>query len=437
MSAGRANRRSTKPKLLFVTHVFPPDASIGARRCKRIAVGMRERGWDVTVLTAEPLYHDAIDDATTLGTDGITVVRTHAINPRAWAKALRDRRRRSVVEPLKATVRGQGRAAGDPRAKRRRALPIDGVLRGLGAQAQHVEIPDSRIGWLGPALLAATALPRPDIVLTSSPWYSNIIAGAAVARLHDRPLLLDYRDPWTDPTREAALPAWRYRLEARLEDLCLAQAAALTATSPSIAAMLRRRVDRPTDVIYNATDPADFVGVTPREFAGPTLLYTGGLYAGRRIEPLLDAMAAIGGPLRLHYMGLSDAPTRAAAIERGMSDRVTIQSNRPRAEACAAMLGARANVCIVAPEHHRQIPGKLLEQLGCGRPVLLLGPPDCDALDIARGIDNVVFADLSDTTAIADALSRLPTNIREIGAPPGFSVDDTMAAMDRALRAAL
>jgi len=424
-------RLRAMPRLLFVTHVFPPQALIGARRCRRISIGLRDRGWDVDVLTVRELYATRTDDRTLQGLDGISITRTHAVDPRRWVAGLRSAAPENPASQQAAVLSSP--AAAEPSTP-----PLSARLKkAAGAVLRAVELPDAYIGWLIPALAAAARRPQPDLVLSSLPWFSNAVIAAAVARTRRVPLALDYRDPWADATRAAALSAGRFELERRLEAWCLEAAAGVTATTPTIAALLRARTGKPATVVFNAADPADFLGLQPRRFARPTVLYTGALYGGRRIEALMDAMADHGADVDLHYMGGAVARVVAAAEARGLGARVGVQGNSPRQEAFAAMLGARANICLVAPEHHAQVPGKLFEQLGCGRPTLVVGPPGCDAAKVIEGQAGAAFAAIDRPADIAAALASLPEASRPIGAPDGFSVAETMDTMHTALRAAL
>jgi len=420
------------PRLLFVSHNFPPDASIGSRRARRIAIELTARGWDVDVLAAETIYQQGLDPATLTGLENVHITRTHALNPRKWAQRARD-----AVRAMRGGTEAAGMRNGGSQQNAAGPSLVPQLLSVLSRTYADLEVPDSFAGWFVPALATAANFPRPDIVFASLPWFTNALVGLAVANLHDAPLFFDYRDPWNHPGRTAQWPAWRRGIEAQLEAACIQRCAGFTAVTEGIADHLRGRTTMPVNVVYNAADPADFATVTPRIFHAPTLLYTGALSGGRRIEPLLDALATAPSGPNLHYMGWDHAHVLAAAAERGLKGRVTADGLRPHVQAAAAMLGARANVCIIGPEHHIQVPGKLYEQLACGRPVLVLGPPGCDAARIARPVANARVANLADPTAIAQAIANLPDTKRPIGAPAGLSVTETMDALHTALLAAL
>lgn len=447
------------PRLLFVSHHFPPDTTIGSKRCRRIAAALSERRWDVEVLAAREPYMDGNDPALMTGLEAVSIVRSHAVNPRSWARTAGrtatdamelftserphktdEIAAREGVSSGTSSVSRDGAKGGEAKggeAMRGAARSVAMKLVGPWLWAmKQLEVPDRYVGWCLPAIAAGVQLPKPDVILVTVPWFSNLLVGAALARYFGRPMVCDYRDPWNPRERRADLSPWRVELEHAMEQWSLQPVTQVTTTTPGLADELRAVTNAPVSVVFNAAEPGDFLNATPLPYDKPTLLYTGGLYGGRKIEPLLDAMQR-EPRFNLHYMGSCDGPTRAAVRARSLTDRCTIDGSQPFATAAAAMLGATANVCIVGPEHVRQIPGKLFEQLACGRPLLLLGPPGSDAERVVAGLAGVTTADLGDVDAISRALKALDERTRPIGAPPGFSVSETIDVLESALFSAI
>ena len=169
------------PRLLFVSHHFPPDVTIGSKRSRRIALSMHNRGWTVDVLAAKDLYMEGLDPALSVGLEALRTHRTHALNPRRWARWLRQQQQaRSKIPPQPVT----------PRATRRHAkLSRLSVFKRALRPLRHLELPDPYIGWLAPALWKVATLPRPDVVLATIQCFSNAVVAAAAARFC---LLTDY-----------------------------------------------------------------------------------------------------------------------------------------------------------------------------------------------------------------------------------------------------
>ena len=382
------------PRLLFVSHHFPPDTSIGSKRSHRIAAQMAARGWQVDVLCAHQLYQDGYDASLMAGLESVNIVRTHELNPRAWARWARDKARGgdgTDTEPTMATGSANRPSADIPSED----IPsADARLRGLMADARGVlsggvadwlEFPDQWGGWLAPAIAAAEGLPRPDVVLATIPIATSALVATALAARFDVPLVLDYRDPWNAAERRDHLPPARRQLETRLEALCHSRATALVTVTPGLVDEIGGQVGRHVHLVPNACEPERLVGITPRSFAQPTMVYAGGLYGGRSVSPLLAGLARLrkagvrnNAPLGLLVMGAENAHVAREAEALGIGDLVEVLPRQTHAVAMAAALGAAANLLVVAPVHKLQVPAKVFEHIAAGRPIFALSPEGAD-----------------------------------------------------------
>ncbi len=436
---------ATPPRLLFVSHHFPPDISIGSRRSHRIVSQMLARGWDVDVLCAKQMYQDGCDLSLMAGLEGANIVRTHALHPRAWARWTRDVARggdgtntRPAADTT-ATERAPGQASPLRRlVSKARAAVSDGVHR-------WVELPDQRIGWLLPAVATAVAFERPDVVLVTIPWATSALVGTAVAARFGVPLVLDYRDPWNASVRRTDMPPARRALEARLEAICLARATELTTVTPGLAREIGAQSGRALHVIPNASEPENFEGMTPRTFDRPTMLYAGGLYGGRTVTPLLESLARLqatgaldGHPLGLMVMGADNAQIARDAEALGIAALVDVLPRQTHATAMAATLGAAANLLLVAPQHKLQVPAKVFDHVAVGRPILALSPAGADVDLVLADHPAARCVRPEDGGAIDRALHDLAhgewRGSKQI--PEAYTVKATMDKLDEVLRAA-
>lgn len=432
--------------VVIPSHHVRPAGTIGAKRVERVAIGLAERGWRVTVITPRAEFASPRDDSLGSELPGVEVRRVGTFAPRAWAK----RSPGVAAGRASSAAAKDDKAPADPRSRatvrlRRLARQVAGpVGRALDT---WLEVPDAYSGW-APAVLTALDA-RPDLVVSSVPWFSDGLTSALLARRWQAPLLLDFRDPWDPHRHRAARPLARRAVEEALERRLIAQASALVTVTEGIAADLRARFERPVHVIPNACEPDAFAGVTPRRFSRPTLLYVGALYGGRRFDVILHAMAAAraAGTLTprsfgLHYMGLEGEGLQRLSRELGLEDVVTCEGNRPWGEALAAMKGADCNLLLVAARHIRQVPGKLFEQLSAGRPMFVVAPPGSDAGELLRGQPQVEVVTPDNAAAVRAALDRVIARgavpqTHEPVLPEHLTVTATMDAFDAACRAAL
>ena len=109
------------------------------------------------------------------------------------------------------------------------------------------------------------------------------------------------------------------------------------------------------------------------------LLYTGNFYRFRRPDALLEAVRALGG-MRLN-VATSSAPRALLQACRDAPERFRQLGFLSHADALA--LQRQADVLVhIANDDPVQVPGKLFEYLGAGRPVLYIGEPGCEAARI-------------------------------------------------------
>lgn len=443
--SGRHSAAGRRPHVVLPSHHVRPAGTIGAKRVERIACELAERGWRVTVVTPRAEFASPRDDSLGDSLPGVTVLRVGTAAPRSWAKRSPGQ---GASEPAAASTPAPPNAAPPAAARRQLRTLIRGLVGRAGrAVDTWLEVPDAYAGW-APAVLAAVR-ERPDLVVSSVPWFSDGLTAGLLARRWQCPLLLDFRDPWDPHRHRAGRPLLRRGLEESLERRLIAQARGLVTVTEGIAADLRARFGRQVDVIPNACEPETFAAVTPRDFGRPTLLYVGGLYGGRRYDVVLRALAAARdagavtpAQLGLHYMGLQGDGLQALTAELDLGDFVTWEGNRPWSEALAAMKGADCNLLLVAARHVRQVPGKLFEQLSAGRPMFVVAPPGADASALLAGQPDVDVVAPDDAGAVRAALDAVIARGRvpqreapEI--PSHLTVSATMDAFDAACRAAL
>jgi hypothetical protein len=148
--------------VLLIAWLFPPHASVGAKRPWRLAKHLPSLGWDVTVLTQARVPERLRDDATpdALG-DGVRVVRAYDPAPLARLAAALDERSSS----------------GAPATVVDSEAPLSFAARWLPTEPAVVYVPHA----ISQAIALVRASAHDAIVTTSYPFSSHLV-GAAVAR---------------------------------------------------------------------------------------------------------------------------------------------------------------------------------------------------------------------------------------------------------------
>jgi len=355
--------------MLLVSYRFPPQSSGGVLRPLKFAKHCSRQGVKVTVLTAVPAARIQEDRSL-----------LREVPPEVTVIRVPERR----LLPLLPESKGRWPLWTALDRRTRVALRY-AIFHGL--------VPDDRAGFIEPAA-ALAADPRihdVDVILaTGQPWSCFLIGERLSARLR-RPLVLDYRDPWTTtfagmPRNEglAAILANR-----RIERRVLRKAAAIVSVMEHFPSMLEeglglRGIGERFHWIPNGFDPEDFEGVeasVPETF---TVTYSGSLYGGRRLGPVvaaLEDLIAAGDvrreDVRLQVLGPPTSKVLGELGDSALRDRIVAPGRVTHAETLAAQAASAVNllVDIIYDGPNIHVPGKLYEYLRSGRPVLAVSNP--------------------------------------------------------------
>ena len=424
------------PHVLLITYEFPPKGGPGVHRPLKTAKYLSRLGWDVTVLTVKDPLGGMMDE-TLLGElpDAVRVERAWSLEPtRAVAamRRLRGRRRHGGAE-------GASGGGGGGGTRGYTSLSRVGIRF-----VQAFFIPDEKVGWTPWAVRTAARVhtERPvDVVLASGPPFSAYGVAWRVARRIGVPWVADLRDPIVGGyffRPHTPLHAWLMR---RYEAKVARRAAWVVTASEGFTAELVRRYPEVREriaTITNGFDPDDFAGVERAAHEGFVLAYVGTFQGTVRPDALLEAIAslreqgaAVMDDLHVRLVGALDPETGEAIEARGLAGLVERVGYVPHAEAVREMCSADVLFEVRGPERESagMIPGKLLEYLASGTPVLALLARESVAAEIlARaGAAEIVAPD--DVTGVAAALERLHARWRDGTLP--VSDPDVAAEFDR------
>lgn len=353
-------------KILLVTWYFPPSRTIASVRLGKLARFLTGQGHEVRVLTPQdpPLPQDLAVD---FPEDWVLRTPWQAPQPEAGS---------ATKKPAPATV---GSVPSGGVAKR------SFLKRNLWRfHASFEAFPDNRAPWLPYAEKAAAELLgswRPDIIYASGPPFTTLMVGRALSQRFALPLVLEFRDRWTeDPYHPPFF--WRRWRNRRAEDDLIAHAKAIVTVSAPWAEDYRARYGKPTEVVYNGYD-AEFCGSGPFDGAadspGLEIVYTGGIYPGYRDpSPLFAAMKKLddqGLACRMIFHGVRPAMVAPLAEAQGVAHLVEVKEVLSHEDALRRQRESDILVLLQwnDPKEQGNVPGKFFEYLGARRPILVLG----------------------------------------------------------------
>jgi glycosyltransferase involved in cell wall biosynthesis len=341
---------------LFVAFHFPPEASSsGVLRTTKYVRYLPERGYRVSVVTADPSAYEVTDASLESQLPaGTRVVRTAFRNTkRHWSW-------RGIYPALLA-------------------------------------LPDVWIGWMPFAVRAGRALMREDpvdLVYSTSPHATAHLIAASLARHAGVPWIADFRDPWfEDPPEPGAPNGPVFRNVNRwLERRTIGGASAVVTSTTQLRDMLRRRYpEEPATkirAILNGYDEADFAEATVAPASrGERLriVHAGSINAEfRDPRPLFASLARLvrEGVLDVHSIELrfigggpfGDATeVRQAVADAGLRDAVTFLPRVPYEQSLRELAAADVLLLLQASDDTVSlVPAKLYEYLRAQKPTLAM-----------------------------------------------------------------
>ena len=323
-------------RVLMVAFHYPPSGGVAAHRPARFAQYLPDFGWDPVVLAREPDPRQPRDDSF----------------PRAPLPLLRS----APWEP--------SRALG--------LLPsawIDPVRRFLC-------VPDEEGGWrrslrrLLPRLIREQ---KPSVLWANSVPPGTLVAAAEAARSAGIPFVADFHNEWTRNMYYRPSTRWHDARHRSLERFVVESARRVVTLNPLHTEDLKARFPSvPCETIENGFDPADHEGTPPDPLRRPRVFtYAGSVYGYQSPRPFLEALSE---------SGLKDVEVRVVGDRFGQFEAgtwpfpVRVERHLPHRELGGVLSASAACFLCLETPAARQLPAKLYEYLGAGRPVFGIVP---------------------------------------------------------------
>lgn len=313
------------------------------------------------------------------------------------------------------------------------ASGVSGLRRALYAL---MWLPDDRHGWFAPAVAAGVGgvlRNRAQVVYSSGPPWTCHLVGLAVAVLSRRPLVADFRDPWVDSPAKPAFvrTRWSDRADLAMEHMVVRRASAVLCTTYALCQEMAARHRGVPEcrfvVLPNGFDPQEIDGI-PRALRSDrsevVMAYAGTLYGARDPTPLFRAASAVRAngarPFRIMFMGQCDravgVPLAQMVRDYDLEDCVELAGQLPRSD-CLKRLSEADILLLFAMRQPAQVPAKLYEYIGLGKPVLALAEAGSETARELYEAKAGVAVDARDNEAVKKALN-LAVDGRLSGSPP-------------------
>ncbi|AWI79763.1 hypothetical protein CEW87_10505 [Parazoarcus communis] len=373
LGAGSSGGQQGNRHLLLLAWLFPPTVSGGVYRPLSFARRAADLGWQVTVIAGpEP------------------DVPSHA--------------GRYLLDRLPSSVRVVRISESTLRPSYRFFPYIDG---GFGNVIDTLE------------RAIADDISTPSLIFASGPPFHNFVVGWHLSRRLKRPLVLDYRDEWTQCPFDFV---GQGNSDFFWERKCLEQASSVVFTTRSFIeqaqiafpeADTRKFVHIPNgfdfddlkQVAPNATQAVHphYVLLSFLGALGPHTPPDGFLAAVRR---MLAVHPNWRERLRIQFVGERHRSVDRMIADSDLSDIISLRDQVSKPEAMEIMRDSSALIAFNPISLRRYIPGKLFDYIASGRPILVYGEGG-EVASIVRELDAGAVVPENDIDRLREALSGL------------------------------
>jgi glycosyltransferase involved in cell wall biosynthesis len=274
---------------------------------------------------------------------------------------------------------------------------VPGVLnRFLGINHKWLQVPDVFIGWLPFAVHKGLEILRKEKVdvlfSTSLPNTCHLVA-LMLKRKLGLPWVADFRDPWTQ-NPYVTYPKPVLKIEEPMEQAVIRNADKVTTTNPFFTkGFITKYSDEPKEKFVTVThgfDPNDFQKLETTVEHKFVMTYTGSFYGPRKpdvflkaVNELLSEDSSLKDQLKIRFVGSVGRSVKNVVHRYGLEDTVEVCGYVSHKRALEYLLNSSVLLLITGIYHKSTVkdysgrvfdefPGKLVEYLAIGRPVLAL-----------------------------------------------------------------
>ncbi|MBN4079339.1 glycosyltransferase family 4 protein [Beggiatoa alba] len=379
---------SSMKHALFVAFHYPPEAnSSGVLRTLKFSRYLSDFGWRVTVLTINIGAYEVIDETLVEQIPkNVRVVRTNYIDTK-------------------------------------RHLSIAGIYPAILA------VPDRWVGWLPWAVSAGKRIlseEKIDLIYSTSPLGTSHLISTKLSKFSGLPLVIDFRDPWYEDTREVGMPWVNYYFAPKLELKVIKQASKIVTSTKQLRDLLVDRYPLKAEenftCILNGYDEEDFKDlptVNNKSTDRLVFIHAGGINPEFRDPiPLFRVICELAntGDLELEnicirFLGPGDFAhskiMKKAVKDLKLENVVEFLPRIPYQEALTELAKASVLLLLQASDDTTSlVPAKLYEYLRAQKPVLAIVYPGVTQ-DIINDSDGGWFVDPRDSGAMLKLFRKI------------------------------
>ncbi|REL33982.1 hypothetical protein [Thalassotalea euphylliae] len=253
---------------------------------------------------------------------------------------------------------------------------------------------------------------RPKVVVATGPTFDYFVAGYYLSKYFDVPLILDYRDEWTenpfDFVKSGGVDKFWERRIAKAADKIIF-------TTELMKQHFSRQFNRyqGLETIYNGWEPDEHKISSNEEKCGDgpiDLLFAG--YLGTHTPPfdfldnLLEIQSNLALEVRVTFLGGVANSIKERLLTSKYIEICSFKDIVPRNQAVEAMKNADGLLLFVPEAMQRYIPGKLFDYAASDTPIIAYGKEGETSQAVIAGRLGY-FVTNNDSASLQEALSRI------------------------------
>jgi len=287
---------------------------------------------------------------------------------------------------------------------------------------------DDFVGWLPFAVREGSKILRKgyfDLIFSTSMPNTCHLVAYILKKKFGIPWIADFRDPWTQ-NPYVTYPKPISKIEEPMEQAVIRTADKITTTNPFFTeGFTRKYSNEPKEkfvTIIHGFDPDDFQKLETTVEHKFVMTYTGSFYGLRKPDTFLKAVSDLlskhpdlKDQLRIRFVGSGGRSVEATIHRYGLDDTVEVYGQLSHKKALEHLHNSSLLLLITGIRHEStakdssgrvfdEFPGKLVEYLAIGKPILALATSEGSVARIIKSTRTGIVVHPSDTEGIQKAI---------------------------------
>lgn len=288
--------------------------------------------------------------------------------------------------------------------------------RKLGINLKWLYIPDEHIGWIPFAVNYGSKLLKTeniDVIFATSPPYTTLLIGSIIKKKTNKPLIIDFRDPWITNSYIEYPTKLHRRIETKMEKYVLTQADYITVVNDVIRDDLIKRypfVEKKIETLPNGFDLEDFENIKhDKKINKFQIVYTGSIYGPRTAKLFLDSIKNLVATnkefkenIEVLFVGNQGKDTPRFIKNLKIEKYVKILGYLPYKKCLE--IGQKSDLLLLLVPSKENLPAKLFEYLAFQKPILAIAPKESIASQLISSLNAGITIPLGNLNSIEEAI---------------------------------